>query len=790
MIIKCKMCGGDLRIEEGTTVAECEYCGTKQTVPNADNEKKIKLFERANRLRAACEFDKAAGVYESIVADFDTEAEAYWGLILCKFGIEYVDDPATGNKVPTCHRSSFDSVLEDPNFELVMENSDAISRKVYRDEAKAIEELRRSIIEVSSKEEPYDVFISYKELDASGERTIDSVIAQDIYKELTNEGYRVFFSRISLESKLGVEYEPYIFAALNSARVMIVVGTDYDNFNAVWVKNEWSRYLALIASGQKKTLIPCFKNIDAYDMPREFNKLAAQDMGKVGAMQDLLRGVEKLLGKNEGSAAAHSDSKSAAEPLLTRAFMFLEDGNWKEADKYCEKVLDLEPKNALAYVGKLMVELHVKTQQNLSDCEEPFDNYNNYKKAIRFADNALKSSLTDTITIIKTRILERKYMAALLMQEKAKTDSDYTNAVKMFNELGDYKDSPFLANECQNAADELIAEERYKTAISMLENAISEQDLLAGVKILDMLGDYRDSVEQKAKYEESWRSRKEFAMSIWAEYCSVKDRIHTITDEIEKRTSPAEKLKKDVKKAKEQLQEVERQSDKLASFEIQLKTTEQQLAKANSELDSLGMLAFSKKKELAARVKDLSLLSKSISDKISQTKAFINGAGSPEMLQASIDSNEIKVDECLNSVKFLNDELALLQEQLMPTIHKLENRQIIAILAQDEKKLPLLFDEYYLAIFIKTDTELQYMIKNSKSFHMLPKDKQSGLLGSCSFDAEAAYYQACQAMEEAKSMDDIKWARGEFVAIRWYKDSTQRLEKCEEMIKSNTYKYN
>lgn len=112
-VIKCKMCGGDLRIEEGTTVAECEYCGTKQTVPNADNEKKIKLFEHANRLRAACEFDKAAGVYESIVADFDTEAEAYWGLILCKFGIEYVDDPATSDKVPTCHRSSFDSVLED-----------------------------------------------------------------------------------------------------------------------------------------------------------------------------------------------------------------------------------------------------------------------------------------------------------------------------------------------------------------------------------------------------------------------------------------------------------------------------------------------------------------------------------------------------------------------------------------------------------------------------------------------------------------------------------------------------
>ena len=188
-IIKCKMCGGDLELIPDSTVCECEYCGTRQTVPAADDEKKLKLFERANRLRRACEFDKAAGVYESIVADFDTEAEAYWGLVLCKFGIEYVDDPATGKKVPTCHRSSFESIFEDENFEQACENADAIARRVYREEAKAIEELRKGIIEVSSKEEPYDIFISYKELTDNGDRTLDSVIAQDIYTELTNKGY-------------------------------------------------------------------------------------------------------------------------------------------------------------------------------------------------------------------------------------------------------------------------------------------------------------------------------------------------------------------------------------------------------------------------------------------------------------------------------------------------------------------------------------------------------------------------------------------------------------------------
>lgn len=62
---------------QGSTVATCEYCGTTQTVPSLDDEKKLSLFERANRLRSSCEFDKAAGIYESIITDFPEEPEAY-----------------------------------------------------------------------------------------------------------------------------------------------------------------------------------------------------------------------------------------------------------------------------------------------------------------------------------------------------------------------------------------------------------------------------------------------------------------------------------------------------------------------------------------------------------------------------------------------------------------------------------------------------------------------------------------------------------------------------------------
>ena len=38
-IIKCKMCGGELILIDGASTAECEFCGSVQTIPNLDDEK-------------------------------------------------------------------------------------------------------------------------------------------------------------------------------------------------------------------------------------------------------------------------------------------------------------------------------------------------------------------------------------------------------------------------------------------------------------------------------------------------------------------------------------------------------------------------------------------------------------------------------------------------------------------------------------------------------------------------------------------------------------------------------
>ena len=303
-VIKCKMCGGDLALTPGSNLAVCQYCGSQQTVPTIDDDKKARLYNRANQYRLECEFDKAYTAYESIVNDQPDEAEAYWGMLLSEYGVEYVDDPKTGKKVPTCHRTLTRSVTANTNYKAACQYADAESRIVYEEEAEVLDALQKRVLNASAKEEPYDVFICYKETDDGGNRTADSVLAQDIYDALTAKGLRVFFSRISLEDKLGQDYEPCIFAALNSAKVMLMVTADSDHCQSVWVKNEWKRYLDFMKTDPAKTLIPVYKDISPYTLPDEFSKLQAQDMGKLGAMQDLVRGVEKLAGKNQKAAAA------------------------------------------------------------------------------------------------------------------------------------------------------------------------------------------------------------------------------------------------------------------------------------------------------------------------------------------------------------------------------------------------------------------------------------------------------------------------------------------------------
>ena len=477
-IIKCKMCGGDIQLAEDKTFGTCEYCGSTMTLPKVSDDQRAAAFNRGNHFRRIGEFDKALAVYERIVAEDDNDAEAHWCCALCRFGIEYVEDPATFEWLPTCHRASFDSFLEDVDYIAALEHSDGITRRQYQKDAAKIAEVQRGILATSQNTEPYDVFISYKELDADGNRTRDSILAQELYYRLTEKGWRVFFSRISLEDVPGTQYEPYIFAALNSAKVMIVVGTSAENLNAVWVKNEWSRYLSLMRKDRSKLLIPCYRDMDPYDLPEQLSVLMSYDMGKIGFIQDLIRGVDKVLSaekpketKKEAVVVPQNGGANIA-PLLERAFMFLEDGDWKSADEYCEKVLDLDPKNAKAYVGKLMSELHVRKEGDLVEEKLPFDDKSNYQKAVRFADATLKDELTGYVKSIKERNennrLDGLYHDAVYKMNSAKNEAAYREAAKLFSAITEWKDSKKLADSCYERAEACRKNDVYARAKQLM----------------------------------------------------------------------------------------------------------------------------------------------------------------------------------------------------------------------------------------------------------------------------------------------------------------------------------
>lgn len=498
MIIKCKMCGGDLDFEPGSTVCECEYCGSKQTIPSADSEKKTNLFNRANRLRMNSEFDKASAVYEQIVAEFPEEAEAYWGLCLCAYGIEYVDDPATGSKIPTCHRTLPTSIMEDSNFEQACDYADPVARKVYREEAKTIDRIQKDILSIVQNETPYDVFICYKETAEDGSCTEDSVLAQDVYEALTAKGLKVFFSRITLEDKLGTQYEPYIYAALSSAKVMLAFGTTYEYYDAVWVKNEWSRFLGMMKADKRKVLIPCFKGLDAYDMPKEFKGLQAQDMAKLGWMQDLVRGVEKLCGKGGTASSAPNtvvqktvvqevQESGKADNLMKRVYLYLEDEDFEKASEYIDKVLDVDAEYAPAYVAQVLVAKKLTKEANLTILRASIDDDPTWKKALRFANEEQKQRYLGYAKQINENEVydkEQKKKQEELAVKKEQYDralaeiskGNYFGAMMILHQLNGYKDAEKLMRQCLDKYKEELLQKEQKQRKTLAEKEQEQKE--------------------------------------------------------------------------------------------------------------------------------------------------------------------------------------------------------------------------------------------------------------------------------------------------------------------------
>ena len=313
--LSCQCCGAPLKL--GNSVCPCDYCGATNIVSGSTG-KYIDLLNRANKLRQQCEFDRAFRVYDEILAENGSYVDVLWAQTLCEYGIEYVQDPSSGKYMPTLHRIKDESILNSESFTEAVSKADDAQKEELKNAAMEIAKIQEDYLNIASGEKPYDVFICYKETDEeTGGRTSDSDIAFKLYEKLCNFGLKVFFSRVTLRDKLGVNYEPYIFAALKSATVMAVIGTKAEYFSAVWVRNEWSRFYKLKELNDRKLML--FACNDIEDLPPVFRQKQAQLLTDHDAVENMAKNIRdyvfKIKGENKEQVEAMCPNCNKVIPM-------------------------------------------------------------------------------------------------------------------------------------------------------------------------------------------------------------------------------------------------------------------------------------------------------------------------------------------------------------------------------------------------------------------------------------------------------------------------------------------
>lgn len=196
-------------------------------------------------------------------------------------------------------------------------------------------------------------------------------------------------------------------------------------------------------------------------------------MSKIGFINDVVRGIKKIVSVPPVTPVVAPNQSYIYEPVITsgnvttdpllkRTFMFLEEGLWGTADEYCEKILDMDPECAEAYLGKLMVEMQVKTRDDLKFCKEPLEENANYKKFRRFCDTQQSDFMDNILAQIEGIRIEEAYQKAADIMKVARFEESYLAAIELLETLGDYKNSAELIEVCKHEIEHAKVEEQLR----------------------------------------------------------------------------------------------------------------------------------------------------------------------------------------------------------------------------------------------------------------------------------------------------------------------------------------
>lgn len=369
-LLRCTQCKGDLQLSDDGLFGRCIFCGATYHFKNEKNARLISLLNQANISRLKGDFDGSILAYQIALKEDETDADAYWGIVLSTFGIDYVEDK-TGKYIPTCRRTIKSSIFDDENYKKAVKFATPEQAKKFEEQATEIDVLQTKIKEKIKTEQDYDVFLCFKSTDENSNPTKDRFIARSVYDELTKRNIRTFFSEVSLKDRLGEDYEPIIYKALYSCKFFILIATNSEYIQAPWVRNEWTRFRDRVADeGLENRAFALFQNVPESEMPPIFRKqgINLEKYPAGGYEIEIADGLSLKLKNQQLSQTNYNDRILFAEDTLVdlvdkrlkatketfnermdRATGYFDIGNTEKAFVVLEEAVDLYPRKSRAW---------------------------------------------------------------------------------------------------------------------------------------------------------------------------------------------------------------------------------------------------------------------------------------------------------------------------------------------------------------------------------------------------------------------------------------------------------
>lgn len=273
MKISCFLCSTEYYAENAETPCPC--CHMVQTVEGGDIKLYRGLYAASEQMREK-RFNKARQMYLTLCREYPDSFYAFFGLAAAKYGV--ITDKDGSEYTPICLCADKECFTDNSAFRkaCALASADGGNEGEQRSEllldfGRLIEKDRAEITKIAEMIPPYDIFLSinYEPEEKNYDRTADR-----LYSRLTEQGRRVFFAPEIIPEADDRRAAPFVLKALESCEQMLIYISDRSDFGSFRLRNEVTRYTALIASGEKPadSIVVAYSGINTSDIPQQLSK--------------------------------------------------------------------------------------------------------------------------------------------------------------------------------------------------------------------------------------------------------------------------------------------------------------------------------------------------------------------------------------------------------------------------------------------------------------------------------------------------------------------------------------